>query len=206
MWDTLASSNSWWLCALVSILIRFSSSFFLWLSPDKNQQNHTRSFFIRLEFFPSFILIVLLTTSCLYLRMAPFFSRFYNKIVRSAADARRLGCQTRWAWLHGRRFQCGKERDPVGRSVLEAASMKKTRCIIVLFDPAKSINRRPFFFRGYCNSIWSTDGKKKLKYKIILQIFLENNRRKRKKKQKFDDVSFYSLLHTLFDIQIRNFR
>jgi hypothetical protein len=61
MWDTLASSNSWWLCALVSILIRFSSSFFLWLSPDKNQQNHTRSSLIRLEFFPSFILIVLLT-------------------------------------------------------------------------------------------------------------------------------------------------
>jgi hypothetical protein len=32
--------------------------------------------------------------------------------------------------------------------------------------------------------------KKILKYKIILQIFLENNRRKRKKKQKFDDVFF----------------
>lgn len=63
MWDyALASSNSWWLCALVSsILIRFSSSFFLWLSPDKNQQNHTRSSLIRLEFFPHFILIVLLT-------------------------------------------------------------------------------------------------------------------------------------------------
>lgn len=57
--------------------------------------------------------------------MAPFFLVSTTKLFVTAADARRLGCQTRWAWLHGRRFQCGKERDPVGRSVLEAASMKK---------------------------------------------------------------------------------
>jgi hypothetical protein len=122
--------------------------------------------------------------------MAPFFHVSTTKLFVTAADARRLGCQTRWAWLHGRRFQCGKERDPVGRSVLEAASMKKQDASSFFLIQQNQSTGGHFSLGDIVIPFDPPMEKKILKYKIILQIFLENNRRKRKKKQKFDDVFF----------------